>query len=427
MSTPLQQIVASLKQKGLPRCFERIVRQQAGVHMKELIADAFGPDRAVQIHGRWVVNFGSDSFLGLDRDSRLWEALERGLRDWGTHNGTSRAFANARPNIIAEEKLAAWMGTETALIFPSVTLANHGAIPALVGREDVVVTDRFAHNSVHEGMKLAAAQGTRTAIFAHNDPGDLEHVLTQMQPYRHALIAVDGVYSMSGQQPPLQAYQEIAAARRAALYVDDAHGTGVVGEQGRGTVLDVLGSYDNTVVAGSLSKALSCQGGFVACDRETQWILKVRSNPFIFGGPVPPPYLEAICAAVDILVSDEYEQIRGRLDDNVRQFVAGAQELGFNVLGGTTPIISLLIGDENDTFWAGRYLFEQGYYVQSVIFPAVPFRAGVLRVQINANHRPESIDGLLDALRSLRVVLAAGNWWPLRQALGWPPEAGIPA
>ncbi|HEY8505965.1 MAG TPA: pyridoxal phosphate-dependent aminotransferase family protein, partial [Gemmataceae bacterium] len=210
---------------------------------------------------------------------------------------------------------------------------------------------------------------------------------------------------MSGRAASLRELREAALACGAALYVDDAHGTGVVGGQGRGTVWELLGGYENTLVVGSLSKALSCMGGFVACDADTQWALKIRSNPLIFGGPVPPPYLEAACAALDIVASGEYAALRARLDANVRQFLRGAEAAGFEVQGGVTPIVSIRIGDETETLKAGRYLFERGYYVQSVIFPAVPHRGGVLRVQINANHHPDAIAGLLEALRGLRAQL----------------------
>ncbi len=138
------------------------------------------------------------------------------------------------------------------------TLTNTGAIPGLVTRHDVVVADQFAHNSIDEGLRLAKARGVRTAKFAHNDPAELEQALRELRPYRHAVIAVDGVYSMSGELPPLREFQRVAAANDAILYVDDAHGTGVLGGQGRGTVRDALGGYENTLVVGSLSKALSC-------------------------------------------------------------------------------------------------------------------------------------------------------------------------
>ena len=167
------------------------------------------PDRG---GGSWstavtVINFGSDSFLGLDRDPRVIEAIRRGLDRWGTHNGASRAFASVRSNIDAEEKLASWLGAESTLIYPSVTLANLGAIPGLVGKQDVVVLDELAHNSMQEGAKLARAGGTRVAVFSHNDLESLEKTLRKLTPYRMALICIDGVYSMSGVIPPMRGLQ----------------------------------------------------------------------------------------------------------------------------------------------------------------------------------------------------------------------------
>ncbi|MDB5311418.1 MAG: bioF [Gemmataceae bacterium] len=405
MSFPLDRLIAALSQTGMTRFFQKLFADYPELLMKDQTVEAVRPDRTFKIAGRWVTNFGSDSFLGLDQDPRVQEAVERGVQDWGTHNGSSRAFSSIRPNVVAEEKIAAWMGTETALIYPSVTLANQGALPGLVTRHDVVVADQFAHNSIDEGMKIAKARGVRTAKFAHNDPADLARVLAELRPYRHALIAVDGVYSMSGQLPPLREFQQIGIETDGILYVDDAHGTGVLGERGRGTVRDALGNYDNTLVVGSLSKAFSCFGGFVAGPAAAREVLKLRSNSLIFGGPVPPPYLEAVCAVVDILDSPEYERIRGRLDANVRHLAAGAGGLGLVVMGGLVPIVSVLVGAEDVTLQAGRVLFEQGYYVQSVVFPAVPHGAGVLRIQVNANHAPAQIDGLLAALAELQRVI----------------------
>jgi 7-keto-8-aminopelargonate synthetase-like enzyme len=143
-------------------------------------------------------------------------------------------------------------------------------------------------------------------------------------------------------------------------------------------------------------------GGFIGCSREFKLLLKMRSNTYIFGGPVAPCYLDAICTVCDILSSPEYDLLAGRLQRNIGQLKTGLTDLGLVVLGGQTPILSVLVGDEEDTLNAGNFLFESGYYVQSVTFPAVPYHAGVLRIQVNANHLPESIESLLGAMAELK-------------------------
>jgi 7-keto-8-aminopelargonate synthetase-like enzyme len=402
MSLPIQNLYQSLRKNGVARFMEHFEALFPNAHMKDLVMDAAGPGREAVMAGRRVINFGSDSFLGLDQDPRIKAAIIRGVEKWGTHNGTSRAFSSVRANIEAEEKIAAWLGTEAALIYPSVTLANAGAIPGLVTKSDIIVSDEYAHNSIQEANKVAKANGARIFTFPHNDIGRLEAILRHARPYKHALISVDGVYSMSGDLPPLKDMHRVALANDAVLYVDDAHGTGVLGAHGRGSVHDNLGTYENVFVVGSLSKAFSCLGGFVGCPREFHKMLKIRSNSYIFGGPVAPCYLEAVCTVVDILMSDEYEALQARLHANLERLVHGAQKLGLFVLGGLTPIISVLVGDEEATLRAGLFLFERGFYVQSVTFPAVPYHAGVLRIQINANHEPAQIDGLLAALAEMR-------------------------
>src|SRR5438876_1843292 len=193
---PMQKLAKVLRQNGLIRFIEHYGELFPHSHLKDLVVDEMGPHRKIRVNGRQVVNFGSDSFLGLDQDQRVQEALVRGIRKWGTHNGASRAFASVRANIEAEEKLAAWLGTEAALIYPSVTLANMGALPGLVGRPDVLVTDEQAHNSIHEGAKIARANGTRVLSFSHDDPASLARTLDAAGPYRCAVVALDGVYSM---------------------------------------------------------------------------------------------------------------------------------------------------------------------------------------------------------------------------------------
>ncbi|MCS7271315.1 MAG: pyridoxal phosphate-dependent aminotransferase family protein, partial [Gemmataceae bacterium] len=220
MTTPLEQQASILGQMGMTRFFRRLLTEKPEILMKNVTVEAVRPGRWIRVEGRWVRNFGSDSFLGLDQHPAVQEALIRGVREWGTHNGTSRAFSSVAANVEAEERLAAWLGTEAALMYPSVSLANMGALPALTTRHDVIVADQYAHNSIEEGMRLAKARGVRSAKFAHNNPDDLERCLRSLRPYRRAVVAVDGVYSMSGQLPPLKELQQIARNHDGFLYVD---------------------------------------------------------------------------------------------------------------------------------------------------------------------------------------------------------------
>ena len=396
-SLPIDALMKGVRQNTLVKIIEQFEAAHPEAHLKDLVVDRTGPGRTIEVAGRRVVNFGSDSFLGLDQDPRVLDAIRAGLERWGSHNGASRAFASVRSNLDAEEKLAAWLGVEAVLIYPSVTLANHGAIPGLVGRKDAIALDEQAHNSMQEAAKIAKAGGTKVATFASGDPNALEKTLKALRPYRSALACIDGVYSMSGAIPPMKDLDAVARAHDAVLYIDDAHGTGVLGEHGRGTVLEALGSYENAFVVGSLSKAFSCAGGFIGCPEPFRKLLQIRSNTYIFGGPVVPAYLDAVCAVVDILRSDEYATLRGRLDRHVGRLARGLKEIGLKVLGGATPIVSAFVGDEAKTLDAGKDLFDRGYYVQSVLFPAVPYRGGVLRVQCNANHTDAEVDGLLAA------------------------------
>jgi 7-keto-8-aminopelargonate synthetase-like enzyme len=402
---PMEQLTNGLRQSKIVKFCDFASKRFANTHLKELVASAVGPQRELRVGGRDLVNFGFDSFLGLDQDPRVKQALAKGAEKWGTQFGASRAFASCQPEFELESKIARWMGTESALIYPSVTLANLGALPALVEPQDLIVVDEFAHNSIVEGAKVAQANGVPVVTFDHNSADSLEHVIRESKPYRNAIVAIDGVYSMSGAIAAMPELDRTARRHNAVLYVDDAHATAVLGDHGRGTVKDALGNYDNAIVVGCLSKACSVFGAFVACTGDMQRLLKMRSNTYIFGGPVPPPYLEAISTVIDILASNEYDSLRSQLDRNIERMVSGLSRHDLVILGGQSPIISVLVGDEEATFLAGKFLFNRGYYVQSVTFPAVRYHAGVLRVQVNANHQTEAIDGLVEAFGDLLEVV----------------------
>ena len=327
--------------------------------------------------------------------------MAESVQRWGTHNGASRAFSSVALCLEAERRLAEWLGVEATLIFPSVTLANAGLIPAVVRRGDLLVVDRLSHDSIQQAAKIAAANG---AILKELHPcrGETLDELLRKEPYQGCVVAMDGVYSMTGRIPPLAQLDQVARKHGGILYIDDAHGTGVVGPGGRGATYQALGSLDQVLMVGSLSKAFSCMGAFVTCNRELKEILKIRSSSYVFGGPVPPPYLAAICAVCDILASAEYAVLLARLHGLIERLTNGIRALGLKVLGGETPIVSIIIGDIELTFEAGKWLFDRGFYVQSATYPAVPVNGGLLRIQVNANHSVEAIDGLLGALADLR-------------------------
>lgn len=366
-------------------------------HLKDLGLEEMTDDRRATYGGHSFWNFGSDSFLGLDRDPRIHEAIQDALPEWGSHNGASRAFSSPRLTDEAEAKLAQWLGVTDTFIFPSVTLTNIGVLPAIASNGDTLVVDRESHDSVHQGARLAAAGGAHLKQVTTPTAQCVADILGRVES-NAMVMAIDGVYSMSGKSPPLADLDTTVRDHGGILYVDDAHGTGVVGPQGRGAAYQALGSLDNILMVGSLSKAFSCLGGFITCTPELKTILKIRSSTFIFGGPVPPPYLAAICAVCDIFMSPEYNTILNALRERIQRVRVGLDSLDLSYHCGNAAIVSVVVGDIEKTFDAGKKLFERGFYVQSATYPAVPINGGLLRIQVNANHSYEAIDGLLNAL-----------------------------
>jgi len=395
-SAGLDGITAWLSGRKRTRVALSFLDANAGMHLKDLQFDATGDDRRTELDGHTFWNFGSDSFLGLDRHPKVHDAIRSALPEWGSHSGASRAFSSTVLTDEAETKLARWLGVPDVFIFPSVTLANVGLLPAVAPDGSLLIVDRESHDSVHQGAKLAAAAGARLEEIAVPDPALVAKLAAGHRG--NTVLAIDGVYSMTGRTPPLAELDQVIRSAGGIMYVDDAHGTGVVGPRGRGAAAEALGTLENVLMVGSLSKAFSCMGGFVTCTPELKTVLKICSSTFIFGGPVPPPYLAAISAVCDIIESPEYDHILGALHDRRRQLTAGLDTLGLPYHEGQAAIISLLVGDIEKTFAAGRALFDRGYYVQSATFPAVPINAGLLRIQVNSNHTPEAVDGLVDAI-----------------------------
>ncbi len=401
----VDRLAMRLGEDRLVRICRNFTDRCGDIHLKDLVVQAMDDERRMRVDGKTLFNFGCDSYLGLDRNARVQKAMADALKEWGLHNGASRIFYSVELCAEAERRLAKWLEVEDTLIYPSVTLANVGVLPAIVGKGDLLIVDRLAHDSVHQGVKLAVAEGAVRQELSPCVPEVLRSILKRRRR-RASIVALDGIYSMTGASPPLVELDDVADEHGGILYVDDAHGTAVVGDRGRGAAYQALGSLHNILMVGSLSKGFSCMGAFVTCSPALKPIVKIKSSPYVFGGPVPPPYLAAICAVCDILESAEYERIIGGMRRNVVRLTEGLRTLGFTVSGGLAPIVAARIGDIEDTLVAGRWLFDRGYYVPSVTYPAVPINGGLLRIQVNANHSAEAIDGLLNAFADLKAKMS---------------------
>ena len=366
-------------------------------HMKDLTLLWGDAQRRSIIEGREVINFGSANFLGLDFHPRLREAITNCVAEWGSHQYCSRAFYSTQWYEQIESRLAAWLDVEDTLLFPCVTKLHAGVLPALAGRGDVLAIDRKSHNSIWAASKIAAAHGAEVREFDAANPASLDEAC-QRAPRNGCVVVVDGVYSMTGDVPPLASLYTAARRQGGVLYIDDAHGTGVVGPRGRGAAYGALGSLRDVLYVGSLSKAFSALGGFITCTPALKLMFKMRSDTYIFSGPIPAPYLAATGAVLDLVETDEFDRLLDRLHQRIRQLTSGLQQLNLPYHGGVGPIVSVLVGEVERTLAAGYRLFEKGYYVQSVGHPAVPINGGVLRVQVNANHTAETIAGLLAAM-----------------------------
>jgi len=420
----VQRLTAHLSRDRVVRLALLFLDNMPDVHLKDLHVDMMDDDRRMRIAGRELTNFGSDSFLGLDRHPAVQEALVKATGRWGTHNGASRAFCSVSLCEEAEYRLARWLGVEDTLIFPTVTLANVGLIPAIVAKGDLLVVDRQSHDTIHQAAKIAAADGAELQEVHPLCAESLERILEKSSA-KNRVVAVDGVYSMTGRIPPLKQIDDVTRRYGGLLYVDDAHGTAVVGPGGRGAAYLSLGGLDQVLMVGSLSKAFSCMGAFVTCNSRLKRVLKLRSSTFIFGGPVPPPYLAAVCAVCDILESPEYDRLLERLQGHVRRLTAGVRALGLTVLGGDAPIVSVVIGDIEQTLQAGKWLFDRGYYVQSATYPAVPLNAGLLRILVNTNHSDEALEGLLAALAEMKDHFHLGRQTVSNRELQEMREGGL--
>jgi 7-keto-8-aminopelargonate synthetase-like enzyme len=311
-------------------------------------------------------------------------------------------------------------------VFPTVTLLHSGVLPVLAGTDGVILLDRAAHTSMQEAAQLAKSRGTTVDWFDHNDPHDLERRLELHGERPRKIIAVDGVYSMSGTFPPLPEFARLARKHGARVYVDDAHGLGVVGEnptpdnpygdRGNGIVRHFGLRYGKEIVyVGGMSKAFSSMAAFVSCANEAEKRLLSMASTAVYSGPCPTASLASALAGLRISQDDEGSAIRRRLLRLTEQLVAGARALGFAVdNNGLFPLVGVRIGGVPDVVRACNVLWEHGILITPALFPAVPIDRGALRFTVTAANTEEQVRRALEALRMVRDELFPRGYTPTR-------------
>ena len=350
-------------------------------------------DTEIIVDGKALVMLGSNNYLGLTTHPEVKKAAKEAIEVYGTGSCGSR-FLNGTLDIHEEleRELAEFVGKESALVFSTGYQTNLGIMSALLGRNDVVVLDKWDHASIVDGTRLGMAEVKR---FKHNDMDHLKKVLDQIPKDKGILIVVDGVFSMEGDIANLPELVKIKKEYGARLMVDDAHSVGILGENGAGTA-EHFGLTDEVdLIMCTFSKSFASLGGFVAGEAKVIDYIKHFARPMIFSAALPPAQVAAAKASLQIIKTDRKR--RENLWENTRFWQEGLKKLGFDIGETQTPIVPVIIGDDMLTFAIWKKLMEYGVYTNPVITPAVPPGRQLLRTSIMATHTKEQLQRALDA------------------------------
>jgi 8-amino-7-oxononanoate synthase len=356
----------------------------------------------LRVEGRELIAFCSNDYLGLANDPRVVEALQQGAARWGAGSGAAHLVTgHSAAHHALEEELAAFTGRPRALLFSTGYMANLGVLSALLGRGDTVYEDRLNHASLLDGGLLSRSRLRR---YPHADATAVVDLLAEADGER--LVATDGVFSMDGDVAPLPALADACRRHGAWLMVDDAHGLGVLGEAGRGTLAHFgLGLHDVPILMGTLGKAFGTFGAFVAGSHELIETLIQAARPYIYTTAPPPAVAEATRAALRIAQAEEWR--REHLRALVQRFRAGAAALGLPLADSPTPIQPIVLGDAVRALRWSSALEAQGLLVTAIRPPTVPPGSARLRVTFSATHTEVQVDRLLEALSALARAEAA--------------------
>ena len=357
------------------------------------IQESEGP--VVLMEGRHVVMAGSNNYLGLTAHPKVKEAAIAAIEKYGTSCSGSRFLTGTIDlHINLENKLAKFMGKESALLFSTGFQAGQGVIVPLVGRKDYILSDRDNHASIVAGNMMAASMQAEVIRYKHTDMADLENRLSKLPAEADKIIATDGVFSTFGTVADLKSLNDVAKKYNAAVMVDDAHGFGVLGPEGKGTSHMFGVSDDIDLVVCTFSKTLASLGGFVVGSEEVINYLKHKSPALIFSASPTPASVAAADAALDILI--EQPELATKVTANAQFIRDGLRSMGFNVPEGQTAIVPVFIGDDDRTFLFWRKLYDEGVFVNAFISPATPPGMQMLRTSYMATHERSQLEFILD-------------------------------
>lgn len=351
-------------------------------------------DTVVQIDGKPVLMFGSNSYLGLTNHPKIKEGSIKAVEKYGTGCAGSR-FLNGTLDIHIEleEKLAKLVGKEEALVYATGFTVNSGVVPCLGGREDYLLLDRLNHASIIEGSRLSMAKQFK---YRHNDMEQLEKFLQQCEPDKIKLIVADGVFSMEGDLAKLPEMVDLAKKYNASIMIDEAHSLGVFGETGAGVCEHFGVQNDVELVMGTFSKSLATIGGFIASNKDVINFLKHNSRTLIFSASITPAAAGAVLAALEVMAEEKWRQ--KALWDNTHRMLQAFKDKGFETGHTTTPIIPLYVRDNEKTFRLTRMLMDDGVFVNPVVSPAVPSQDTLIRISLMATHTFDQIDEAVEKI-----------------------------
>jgi 8-amino-7-oxononanoate synthase len=348
--------------------------------------------------GKRQVMIGSNNYLGLTHDPRVMEAAKNAVDKYGTGCTGSR-FLNGNLDIHEEleARLAKFVGKEAALCFSTGFFVNQGTLGALVGRSDVIYSDRENHASIVEGTQVALGDTLR---YRHNDIADLERILKSTRAkYDGAIIVADGVFSMSGDILKLPEINALAKQYNCKLYVDDAHALGVLGPRGEGTAQHFGLEKEVDLVMGTFSKSFASIGGFIAGPADVIHYIKHKARPFIFSAAMAPSATATALKCLEIMETEPEHLVN--LRKNAAYMSKNLKAMGYNTLNSNTPIIPLLIGDDGLAFQMTQKLCEEGVFMTPVVRPAVPEGCSILRTSYMASHTQTDLDYALEHLEKI--------------------------